>query len=80
MRLFVLCGSVAIFGAAVATFAFYSYRTALTNDRLAAELTAQAHAIAPLASARLEIGDGGQHHLFADRRQIRHSGKMPLGR
>ncbi|MEK9853811.1 MAG: hypothetical protein VW495_03315, partial [Rhodobiaceae bacterium] len=58
MRLFVLCGSVAMLGAAVATFAFYSYRTALTNDRLAAELTAQAHAIAPLASARLEVGDG----------------------
>ena len=62
MRLFVLCGSVAIFGAAVATFTFYSYRTALTNDRLAAELTAQAHAIAPLASARLEIGDIGKEH------------------
>jgi PAS domain S-box-containing protein len=58
MRLFLLCGSVAMLSAAVATFAFYSYRTALTNDRLAAELTAQAHAIAPLASARLEAGDG----------------------
>lgn len=58
MRLFLLCGSVAMLSAAVATFAFYSYRTALTNERLAAELTAQAHAIAPLASARLEAGDG----------------------
>ncbi|MEC7238084.1 MAG: PAS domain S-box protein, partial [Pseudomonadota bacterium] len=41
----------------IATFAFYSYRAALTTDGLAAELTAQAHAIAPLADERLKAGD-----------------------
>ena len=46
-RLFILCGSVALLAAAIATFAFYSYRAALTTDQLAAEMTAQAHAIAP---------------------------------
>ena len=56
-RLFVLCGSVALLSAAIATLAFHSYRTTLTNDRLAAELAAQAHAIAPLAGARLAAGD-----------------------
>ena len=56
-RLFVLCGSVALLSAAIATLAFHSYRTTLTNDRLAIELTAQAHAIAPLAGARLAAGD-----------------------
>lgn len=56
-RLFVLCGSVALLCAAITTFAFYGYRVALTNDRLAAELTAQAYAIAPLASERLDAGD-----------------------
>ena len=48
-RLFILCGSVALLGAVIATFAFYSYRAALTTDGLAAELTAQAHAIAGIA-------------------------------
>lgn len=56
-RLFVLCGSVALLSAAIATLAFHSYRTTLTNDRLAAELAAQAHAIAPLAGAHLAAGD-----------------------
>ena len=56
-RLFVLCGSAALLSAAIATLAFYSYRTTLTNDRLATELAAQAHAIAPLVGARLAAGD-----------------------
>ncbi len=56
-RLFLLCGSVALLSAAIATFAFFGYRTTLTHDRLAAELTAQTYAIAPLADARVADGD-----------------------
>lgn len=56
-RLFILCGVVALLSAAIATLAFHNYRQALTTDRLATELTAQAHAIAPLAERRVESGD-----------------------
>ena len=52
-----LCGSAALLSAAIATIVFHSYRAMLTTDRLATELTAQAHAIAPLAADRLEAGD-----------------------
>ena len=52
-----LCGSAALLSAAIATIVFHSYRAMLTTDRLATELTAQAHAIAPLAADRLDAGD-----------------------
>ena len=56
-RLFALCGTVALTSAAIATMIFYGYRETLTNDRLAAELSAQAHAVAPLVVERLERDD-----------------------
>jgi hypothetical protein len=56
-RLLLLCGAAALLGAVIATIAFHSYRTTKTNDRLATELTAQAHAIALLVADRLDAGD-----------------------
>ena len=48
---------VALLSAAIATLAFHNYRQALTNDRLATELTAQVTAIAPLIEGRLDSDD-----------------------
>ena len=41
---------VSVASAAIVTLAFYSYRDALTSNRLAAELSAQAFATAPVAA------------------------------
>ena len=56
-RLFALCGTVALASVIVVTLIFYGYRETLTNERLAAELSAQAHAVAPLAIERLDLDD-----------------------
>ena len=56
-RLVAPCGSAALAGAVIAIIAFHGYRGTLTTDRLATELTTQAHAIAPLAVNRLDAGD-----------------------
>ena len=46
-RMLTLCVLVASLCAALVTIAFYSYRKALTTNRLVAELSAQAYATAP---------------------------------
>ena len=56
-RLFALCGTVALASVIIVTLFFYGYRETLTNERLAAELSAQAHAVAPLAIERLDLDD-----------------------
>ena len=56
-RLLTLCVLVSVASAAIVTLAFYSYRDALTSNRLAAELSAQAFATAPVAADRLREGD-----------------------
>ena len=56
-RMLTLCVLVASLCAALVTIAFYSYREALTTNRLAAELSAQAYATAPIIAGSLS-GDG----------------------
>ena len=56
-RLLTLCVLVAVASAAIVTIAFYSYREALTTNRLAAELSAQAFATAPVVASRLADND-----------------------
>ena len=56
-RLFALCGMAALASAVIVTLLFYGYRETLTNERLAAELSAQAHAVAPLALERIDADD-----------------------
>lgn len=55
-RMLALCILVAALCAALVTVAVYSYRTAVTTNRLATELSAQAYATAPVVAASL--GDG----------------------
>ena len=50
-----LCVLVSVASAAIVTIAFYSYREALTTNRLAAELSAQAFATAPVVASRWPI-------------------------
>ena len=57
-RLFALCGAAALASVVIVTLVFHGYRETLTNERLAAELSALAHAVAPLAVERLDGGDG----------------------
>ena len=47
----------ALASAVIVTLLFYGYRETLTNERLAAELSAQAHAVAPLALERIDADD-----------------------
>ena len=49
--------SETVASAAIVTIAFYSYREALTTNRLAAELSAQAFATAPVVASRLADSD-----------------------
>ena len=56
-RLLTLCVLVSVASAAIVTLAFYSYRDALTSNMLAAELSSQAFATAPVAADRLREGD-----------------------
>jgi len=56
-RLLMLCVVVCVTGAAVVTMTFYSYREALTENRLVAELSALASATAPLVADRLAAND-----------------------
>lgn len=49
-RLLTLCVLVSVASAAIVTIVFYSYRDALTTNRLAAELSAQAFATAPVVA------------------------------
>ncbi|MEC8145377.1 MAG: hypothetical protein VX073_01660, partial [Pseudomonadota bacterium] len=52
-RMLTLCVLSASLCAALVTFAFYTYREALTTNRLAAELSAQAYATAPIIAGSL---------------------------
>ena len=56
-RLFALCGAAALASVIIVSLIFQGYRATLTNERLAAELSAHAHAVAPLAVERLEGED-----------------------
>jgi len=56
-RLLTLCVVVCVTGAAIVTMTFYSYRAALTENRLVAELSALASATAPLVADRLAAND-----------------------
>ena len=56
-RMLALCILVAGLCAALVTVAFYSYRTAVTTNRLATELSAQAYATAPVVAASLADGN-----------------------
>ncbi|MGC6454663.1 MAG: PAS domain S-box protein [Candidatus Puniceispirillaceae bacterium] len=58
-RLLTLCVLVSVASAAIVTIAYYSYRDAVTTNRLAAELSAQAFATAPVVADRLADGDQG---------------------
>ena len=58
MRMLTLCVLVAGLCATLVTVAFYSYREAVTGNRLATELTAQAYATAPIVSASLSEDNG----------------------
>ena len=57
VRLLAVCILVAFICGALVTVAFHSYRSTLTQNRLGAELTAQADALAPLAAETLAAGD-----------------------
>ena len=56
-RMLALCILVAGLCAALVTVAFYSYRTAVTGNRLATELSAQTYATAPVVAASLADGN-----------------------
>jgi len=56
-RMLALCILVAALCAALVTVAFYSYRTAVTSNRLATELSAQTYATAPVVAASLDDGN-----------------------
>ena len=56
VRLLAVCILVAFICGALVTVAFHSYRSTLTQNRLGAELTAQADALAPLAAETLAAG------------------------
>ena len=56
-RMLALCILVAGLCAALVTVAFYSYRTAVTGNRLATELSAQTYATAPVVAASLAEGN-----------------------
>ena len=56
-RMLALCILVAGLSAALVTVAFYSYRTAVTTNRLATELSAQSYATAPVVAASLADGN-----------------------
>lgn len=61
VRLLTLCVLVAVASAAIVTIAFYSYREALTTNRLAAELSAQAFNT---------IADDVLHELYENREDV----------
>ena len=57
VRMLALCVLVAGLCAALVTVAFFSYRTAVTTNRLASELAAQTYATAPVVAASLADGN-----------------------
>ena len=57
VRMLALCILVAALCAALVTVAFFSYRTAVTTNRLATELAAQTYATAPVVAASLADGN-----------------------
>lgn len=56
-RLLTVCVSAALVCTAVATIMFHAYREAITKNRLHAELSSQAMALAPIVARRLAIND-----------------------
>jgi PAS domain S-box-containing protein len=56
-RLLTVCLSAAIVCAVVATIMFHAYRDAITENRLNAELSSQAMALAPIVARRLARND-----------------------
>ncbi|MGC6497516.1 MAG: hypothetical protein ACON4I_06365 [Candidatus Puniceispirillaceae bacterium] len=56
-RLLAVCVAAALICAAVATIVFYSYRDAIIQNRLVAEIGVQANALAPLTVQTIAQND-----------------------